>query len=128
MISPSGLVWRDSQCAQFHHHFVADARRPARVARRADVDVVRDARVVRDDEKKLFALLERADDVRAFAFQHAHDRAGHRLVRRPARAGRTSRRTRTRSPCMAVEVALSSTTISWTGRIIGLEEAACPGG
>ena len=92
---------------------VADAGGPSGVARRADVNVVGDARIIGDDEKKVLALAKGADQLGPFTFQDADDGAvdGTSAGRR-APAG-TSRRTRTRLPCMAVEVALSSITISW---------------
>ena len=62
--------------AQFDHDLVADVGRPADVARRRHVDVVRHARVIGNDVKKLPAALQGADDLRPAPFQDADDRAG----------------------------------------------------
>ncbi len=61
---------------QFHHDFVAGVRRPADVTRRRHIDVVWNARVVRNNIKKLIAPLEGADDLSPPAFQDADNRAG----------------------------------------------------
>ena len=50
---------------KFHHDFVANIRRPPRVARRRHIDIVGNARVVGNDEQELFAALQRADDLRS---------------------------------------------------------------
>ena len=62
--------------AQLDHHFVAHVRGPADIARRRHVNVVRHARIVGNDVEKLPAPLQRADDLRAPAFQDADDRSG----------------------------------------------------
>ncbi len=57
--------------AQFDHNFVAVTRRPAQIARRRHINIVRNTRIIRDDKKKLLALLQRADDLRALALTDA---------------------------------------------------------
>ena len=94
--------------AQFDHHFIADAGGPADVTRGWHINIMRDAGIVRNDEKELSALLQRAHDLRAAPFENANDRAGVFIAIGSAQPrGRTSRRTRTRSSCRAVEVAFS---------------------
>ena len=105
-ISPSGFAWRD-----VHSRRSTTTLSPSRagrpgVARRRHVDVLGDARVVRDDVKKLLAPLERADQLRPRPLQDAHHAArGLFGTRCRGICGRTSRRTSTWSPCIAVEVA-----------------------
>ena len=53
------------------------SRRPAHVARRRHINIVRHARVVGDDvERSVVLCAQRADDLRALAFENADDRAG----------------------------------------------------
>ena len=61
--------------AKFDDDLVADVGGAACIARRQDVDVVRNPGIVRDDKKKLFAALEGADDGGVLAFEDANDRA-----------------------------------------------------
>ena len=62
--------------AQLHDHFVALLRRASGVARRGHVDVLGDARVVRDDVKELPAALQRADQLRPRPLQDPDHAAG----------------------------------------------------
>ena len=66
--------------AQFDDHFVPCPCRPAHVARWRHINIVRNARIIGNDVEKLPALLQRADNLRAPAFQNADDRAGVRFV------------------------------------------------
>ena len=76
MISPSGFAWRDSHSRSSTTTLSPDLRRPPGVARRRHVDVLGDARVVRDDVKELPAALQRADQLRPRPLQDAHHPAG----------------------------------------------------
>ena len=60
--------------AQFHHHLVADERRPAHVTRGRHVNVMRHPGIVGHDVEKFAALLQRADDLRPLPFENANDR------------------------------------------------------
>ena len=73
---------------QIDDDLVADVRGPARVARRRDVNVVRNARIIRDDVKKLLAALQSADELGAGPFEDAHDAASGLSGLGPARHAR----------------------------------------
>ena len=62
--------------AQFDHDLVADPPGPAHITRRRHINIVRHARVVGDDVKRVAALRQCADDLGALAFEDADDRAG----------------------------------------------------
>src|SRR5205807_446311 len=61
---------------QLNDDFVADVRLSTYVARFWHVNIVRHARVIRDDVGKLLAALESPNDAAAFAFQNANDASG----------------------------------------------------
>ena len=79
-ISPSGLVWRDS-----HSRNSTTTLSPTRAGRPTSrggrhINVVRHARIVGNDVERIAALRQRADNLRAFAFENADDRAGFLIV------------------------------------------------
>ena len=70
-----GIAMAGFPFAEFDHHLVPHPRGPAHIARWCHINIVRNARVVGNDIEKLFALLQRADDLGAAAFQNPHHRA-----------------------------------------------------
>ena len=75
MISPSGLVCRDSHSCNSTTTLSPTLRGPAHVARRRHINVVRHPRVIGNHVKKLAAPLQRADDLCPLPFQDANHHA-----------------------------------------------------
>ena len=74
MIWPSGLTWRDSHGSRRTTTLSPRLRclRQRRLRRNLDVNVVDDARIVRDDVEEVFRLLQSPDDRIVRAFEDAN--------------------------------------------------------